>query len=228
MGECSTSTEPSGPTARRRARRHRCCIRSSDPFAPEVVAVPTRGIERWLTQRLSTRLGATRSGRAPTASARTSSSRSRGRLVGAALARASGIDPEQDPWLPERVGLAAARGRRGVASSEPWLAPLARPPRRRARRPRGPAPVRRPSATSPTCSTATRCTGRSMLAGLGARRGPARATRRRLAGRAVAAAARRGSACRARPSGSSRRLRAAARRSPELVDAAGRGSRCSD
>ena len=28
-----------------------------DPFAPEVVSVPTRGIERWLTQRLSARLG---------------------------------------------------------------------------------------------------------------------------------------------------------------------------
>ena len=25
-----------------------------DPFAPEVIAVPTRGMERWLTQRLST------------------------------------------------------------------------------------------------------------------------------------------------------------------------------
>ena len=30
----------------------------SDPFAAEVVAVPTRGMERWLTQRMSTRLGA--------------------------------------------------------------------------------------------------------------------------------------------------------------------------
>ena len=30
-----------------------------DPMAAEVVAVPTRGVERWLTQRLSTRLGAT-------------------------------------------------------------------------------------------------------------------------------------------------------------------------
>ena len=29
-----------------------------DPMAAEVVSVPTRGIERWLTQRLSTRLGA--------------------------------------------------------------------------------------------------------------------------------------------------------------------------
>src|SRR5947208_13022938 len=33
-----------------------------DPFAPEVVAVPTRGMERWLTQRMSTRLGASRGG----------------------------------------------------------------------------------------------------------------------------------------------------------------------
>ena len=29
-----------------------------DPFAPEVIAVPTRGMERWLTQRLSSALGA--------------------------------------------------------------------------------------------------------------------------------------------------------------------------
>ena len=30
-----------------------------DPFMADVVAVPTRGIERWLAQRLSTRLGVT-------------------------------------------------------------------------------------------------------------------------------------------------------------------------
>ena len=30
-----------------------------DPFATEIVCVPTRGMERWLTQRLSGRLGAT-------------------------------------------------------------------------------------------------------------------------------------------------------------------------
>src|SRR5438128_1166896 len=28
-----------------------------DPFAPEVVSVPTRGMERWLSQRLAARLG---------------------------------------------------------------------------------------------------------------------------------------------------------------------------
>ena len=30
-----------------------------DPMMAEVVSVPTRGIERWLTQRLSAHLGAT-------------------------------------------------------------------------------------------------------------------------------------------------------------------------
>ena len=30
----------------------------ADPMTAEVVAVPTRGVERWLTQRLSHRLGA--------------------------------------------------------------------------------------------------------------------------------------------------------------------------
>ena len=29
-----------------------------DPFAEDVVAVPTKGVERWLAQRLSHRLGA--------------------------------------------------------------------------------------------------------------------------------------------------------------------------
>jgi exodeoxyribonuclease V gamma subunit len=72
-----------------------------DPFAPEVVSVPTRGIERWITQRLSTRLG-------------TSDAREDGvcanvlfpspwRLVGEAVATASGVEPESDPWLPERA-----------------------------------------------------------------------------------------------------------------------------
>ena len=30
---------------------------SKDPFAAEIVSVPTRGVERWLAQRLSHRLG---------------------------------------------------------------------------------------------------------------------------------------------------------------------------
>jgi exodeoxyribonuclease V gamma subunit len=72
-----------------------------DPFTPEVVAVPTRGIERWLTQCLSTVLG-------------TSPDRHDGvcanidfpfpgRVVGSAMAAATDIDPDDDPWLPERA-----------------------------------------------------------------------------------------------------------------------------
>ncbi len=72
-----------------------------DPFAAEVVAVPTRGMERWLTQRMSGVLGA-------------SSDRRDGicagvefpfpqRLIGDVVAASSGIDPTEDPWLPDRA-----------------------------------------------------------------------------------------------------------------------------
>ena len=46
----------------------------ADPFAAEVVAVPTRGIERWLTQRMS-HAPRNHGLRVETACARTSSSR---------------------------------------------------------------------------------------------------------------------------------------------------------
>src|SRR5690349_25148079 len=72
-----------------------------DAFQPDVVAVPTRGIERWLTQRLSLRLGTTDAGREDGICANVEFPFP-GRLIQAALAVASGIDPEQDPWLPER------------------------------------------------------------------------------------------------------------------------------
>ncbi len=72
-----------------------------DPFAPEVICVPTRGIERWVTQRLSGRLGATPGGSdGVCANVEFPSPR---RLVGDAIAAASGIDPDEDPWLPERA-----------------------------------------------------------------------------------------------------------------------------
>src|SRR3954454_5857774 len=71
-----------------------------DPFAPEVVSVPTRGMERWLTQRLSTSLGPP-PGRAAGVCANVEFPSPR-RLVGDAIAAASGIAPDDDPWLPER------------------------------------------------------------------------------------------------------------------------------
>jgi exodeoxyribonuclease V gamma subunit len=73
----------------------------SDPFAREVVAVPTRGMERWLTQRMSTGLGAS-PGRGDGVCANVDFPTPR-RLVGDAVAAAAGIDPATDPWLPERA-----------------------------------------------------------------------------------------------------------------------------
>src|SRR3984885_14257755 len=71
-----------------------------DPFAADVVAVPTRGIERWLIQRLSTRLGAT-AGRRDGGGANVDFPFP-GRLIQGALAVATGIDPQHDPWTAER------------------------------------------------------------------------------------------------------------------------------
>ena len=72
-----------------------------DPFASEVIAVPTRGMERWLTQRLSMHLGAT-PGRSDGVCANVEFPFPR-KLVEDALAVASGIAPESDRWRPERA-----------------------------------------------------------------------------------------------------------------------------
>ena len=58
-----------------------------DPFAAEVVAVPTRGMERWLAQRMSDRLGVCANVAFP----------SPRRLVVDAVATASGVEPESGP-----------------------------------------------------------------------------------------------------------------------------------
>ena len=116
-----------------------------DPFAREVIAVPTRGMERWLTQRLSNALGICANVDFPFP--RT--------VVGDAVAAASGIDPATDPWLPERMvwpllEVVDAGARRAVDAAA----------RRRtcSRAARAGSPR---CATSPTCSTATRCSARS-------------------------------------------------------------------
>jgi exodeoxyribonuclease V gamma subunit len=71
-----------------------------DPFAPEVVSVPTRGMERWLAQRLSGRLGAAGGRGGVCANVAFPPPR---RLVGDVVAAATGIDPDRDPWRPERA-----------------------------------------------------------------------------------------------------------------------------
>src|SRR3954462_3266529 len=67
-----------------------------DPFAEELVVVPARGVERWLTQRLSHRLGTgPRGGDGVCAGVRFLSPRS---LVSLLLGR-----ERDDAWDPERM-----------------------------------------------------------------------------------------------------------------------------
>src|SRR4051794_36624337 len=83
------------------ALRDQLAVPLADPFAAEVVSVPTRGMERWLTQRLSGSLGAS-AGRIDGVCANVAFPSPR-RLLGDAVAVASGIEPDADPWLPERA-----------------------------------------------------------------------------------------------------------------------------
>ena len=92
-----------------------------DPFALELVAVPTQGMERWLAQRLSGRLGA-QAGHADGICAGVDFPPPR-RLIEDVLAAASGIDPDSDPWLAERLAWPLL----DVVEThleEPWLQPL--------------------------------------------------------------------------------------------------------
>ena len=88
----------------------------------EVVSVPSRGIERWLTQRLSAHLGAT-PGRHDGVCANIDFPFP-GTVVNGALALAAGTEPDSDPWLPQRAVWPLLE----VVETnfdEPWLAPLA-------------------------------------------------------------------------------------------------------
>ena len=72
-----------------------------DPFATEIVSVPTPGVERWLSQRLAARLG-TRPGRTDGVCAGVDFC-SPQRLVAGALAATDAAAEEDDPWRPDQV-----------------------------------------------------------------------------------------------------------------------------
>ncbi|MEP6463728.1 MAG: exodeoxyribonuclease V subunit gamma, partial [Frankiaceae bacterium] len=73
----------------------------TDPFAAEVVAVPARGVERWLTQRLSHVLGASTGERdGVCANIRFTSPT---QLVNESIATATATLPAEDPWQPRRI-----------------------------------------------------------------------------------------------------------------------------
>ncbi|MBA3523150.1 MAG: exodeoxyribonuclease V subunit gamma, partial [Geodermatophilaceae bacterium] len=90
-----------------------------DPFAPEVVAVPARGIERWLTQRLATVLGAQHGDGVAANIAFPSPTR----LVDEAIAAATGVDPDDDPWAGPRL-LWTLLEVIDASLGEPWSAVL--------------------------------------------------------------------------------------------------------
>jgi exodeoxyribonuclease V gamma subunit len=94
----------------------------ADPLQTEVISVPTRGVERWLTQRLSGRLG-TSPGRADGVCANVDFPFP-GRLIGGAVAGASGVDRDEDPWLPERA-VWPLLDLIDAGMEEPWLATVA-------------------------------------------------------------------------------------------------------
>ena len=71
-----------------------------DPFVAEIVCVPSRGVERWLTQQLSLVLGA-RAGSADGVCANVEFP-GPGRLTAEAVGAVSGIDVRTDPWRAGR------------------------------------------------------------------------------------------------------------------------------
>ncbi|WP_079576009.1 exodeoxyribonuclease V subunit gamma [Krasilnikoviella flava] len=94
-----------------------------DPFTPDVVAVPTRGIERWLAQRLSHRLGVVgRSGAGVCANVDFSSP---SRLVASAVTAVTGVEPDADPWRRARLVWPVLETI-DASLDEGWAAPLAR------------------------------------------------------------------------------------------------------
>ncbi|MEJ8277522.1 exodeoxyribonuclease V subunit gamma [Pseudonocardia spirodelae] len=72
---------------------------AGDPFAPEIVAVPERGVERWLAQRLSHRLGAGGGTGGVCANVRFPAPAA---LLGGVVAHVTGTDAATDPWAPGR------------------------------------------------------------------------------------------------------------------------------
>jgi exodeoxyribonuclease V gamma subunit len=86
-----------------------------DPFAPDVVAVPTRGVERWLAQRLSHHLGAGTGDDGVCAHVRFPPPRE--------LVRSARGLPDDGAWRPERLVWPLLETIDACAG-EPWLAPL--------------------------------------------------------------------------------------------------------
>ncbi len=94
-----------------------------DPFTPEIVAVPSRGVERWLAQRLSHVLGSRDGNPDGDGVCANVAFPSPPSLLAGALAAARGVDPADDPWAAGRLAWPLLDIIDGCAG-EPWCAPL--------------------------------------------------------------------------------------------------------
>ena len=94
-----------------------------DPFTPDVVAVPSQGVERWIAQQLSMVLG-TSAGRHDGVCANVEFPSPR-RLVASALAEVVDVDPDEDPWRPHRL-VWPLLDVIDASATEPWAATLGR------------------------------------------------------------------------------------------------------
>ncbi|UQB91823.1 MULTISPECIES: exodeoxyribonuclease V subunit gamma [Mycobacterium] len=91
----------------------------ADPFAPELVVVPARGVERWLSQRLSHVLGRARGGGVSGGVCAGVSFRSPGSLIAEIAGTA-----DDDPWSPEAMAWPLLEAI-DHSLDEPWCRPLA-------------------------------------------------------------------------------------------------------
>ena len=94
-----------------------------DPLTPEIVAVPTPGIERFITQGLGTILGTSGDGQDGVCA--NVDFPSPAAVVNRVISQATGIDPRTDPWLAQRAvwPLLSVIDR---SAGEAWCEPLAR------------------------------------------------------------------------------------------------------
>jgi exodeoxyribonuclease V gamma subunit len=74
-----------------------------DPFTPDIVAVPAKGVERWLAQRLSHVLGARTGNAAEAGVCAHVLFPPPGALIGEALSAVTGLPAEDDPWRSDRL-----------------------------------------------------------------------------------------------------------------------------
>lgn len=91
---------------------------AGDVFDPEIIAVPTRGVERWLAQQLALTLGA---GDACDGVAANIQFPSPTALIDDVLARVAGLGPDADPWRGDRL-VGGVLSVLDEALGQPWCA----------------------------------------------------------------------------------------------------------